>query len=155
MIKHLSIQNEVLFLEALYEQIDIGEPLYEGLKKASARLSKTSSFGFIARFLSHSERNGLSHYESLKTISAYSHCEKVKKLFFTFASYEKMGTPVHKQIKTLIQSRMKEAYIEMEKRIETAPVKLLAPLFLFTFIGVWLFIGATFVALMQQTGGPL
>lgn len=152
----MSLHTEIFFLETLYEQVDMGEPLFPAIIKACEQAQHTPSgeLSFVGRYLKHAELNGVSRHEILCSVAHFARTPHLGHLFSWFSEYEKLGGAVQGNLEQLIQNRMFEIYTDVEKKIEAAPLKLMGPLFLFTLSGVWLFLASTIIAVTTLSAGP-
>lgn len=153
----ISLQVELLFLEALYEQLDVGESLFNAIVIACSRVPQHGRlrklggewrFRLIGSMLRESQKNGLSHQEVLDALKIHLDHTRLGELFDILSHQYHLGGDIQNNIQEVISYRIFEAYTDIEQKVEKAPIKLMLPLFACTFVGAWLFIGAALMAVM-------
>ena len=145
-------QGEIRFLENIYEQLDMGEPLFSAIIKASHDIPKgwADELTYAGQYLTHAQQSGLSRFESLDFLARQTQQPRLRELFQLFIEYEQLGSSLQYNLHQIIEHRILEMYTEIEKRIEQAPYKLMLPLFGCIFSGVWLFLVAALISVMSN-----
>lgn len=151
--RDVPLQSELLLLESLYEQVDVGEPLFSALVESCRRVPASlggSRLVLVGQALHHAQENGLSHQEALLQIQSHVNQSRLSELFSGILHQSALGGDIQQTLCEWISYRMFEIYALLEQRVEQAPIKLLLPLFAFTFVGAVLLMGA---ALLSVIGG--